>query len=217
MSKNTRTRILLTAVAALLLVVVAVGGTMAWLADTTTEVTNTFSPAGIDINLDETWNDSEDVDKDGITEEWIMQMIPGTSKAKDPIVSVEKTTTVDIYLFVKFNETVDENYLTYTNALTAADSGWTELETGVWYRPVTAAEIAAGTECEGCRDNGILHWHLLVGDIVSVADTVGANTDNITGGEMTWTAYAIQQMGSNNTVMEPAAAWAALKTQEGIQ
>lgn len=45
MSKNTRNRILLTAVAALLLVAVAVGGTVAYLNATSNAVVNTFTPS----------------------------------------------------------------------------------------------------------------------------------------------------------------------------
>ena len=198
-------KILALALAAVLLVAVSVAGTLAYLADYTQPVLNTFSPAGIDINLDETETG------------WTMQMIPGTSKAKDPIVSVEKTTTVDIFLFVKFEETVDENYLTYESTLTG--NGWALVdgETNVYYRPVTADEIKNGIACTDCRDDGLAHWHLLADDEVSIADNVGANLDQIPGGTMTWTAYAIQQMGSNNIVMSPEDAWAALKTQESVQ
>ena len=53
MSKNTRTRILLTAVAALLLVAMTVGGTLAWLQDTSDTVENTFTASNIDVELDE--------------------------------------------------------------------------------------------------------------------------------------------------------------------
>ena len=76
MSKNTRNRILLTALAALLLVTLTIGGTMAWLVDTTTEVKNTFTTAKVDIILDETQTDRN------------FEMIPGTVYPKEPYVTV---------------------------------------------------------------------------------------------------------------------------------
>lgn len=205
MSKNTRNRILLTAVAALLLVCVAVGGTLAWLVDQTSPVVNEFTATGIDIDL------TEDKDDDN---KWTMEMIPGTSKAKNPTVIVEKATTVDIILFVKFDNHAPEA-LTYTSNLSSAN-GWTngtanDIGTDVWYRKVSAAEIKAGTTCTltGCTESGTLHWHLLA-DVVTpntadgndcgsvmVANTItkDATTNQIAGGTMTWTAWAIQQAG----------------------
>jgi len=161
MSKNTRTRILLTAMAALLLVTMAVGGTLAWLADTTTAVTNTFDATGIDITLEES------------NTPWTMEMIPGTEKAKDPKVTVEDKTDVDIILFVQFTETVDEAYLTYTSTLTK-ENGWDyDADNNVYYRLVPAADVAKDFACSetGCTDKDV-HWHMLAGDKVSVAGSV---------------------------------------------
>ena len=185
MSKNTRTRILLTAVAALLLVVMTVGGTLAWLADTTTAVTNTFDATGIDISLEES------------NTPWKMEMIPGTEKAKDPKVTVEDKTDVDIILFVQFTETVDEAYLTYTSTLTEAN-GWEYDDTNkVYYRLVSATDVAKDFACseKDCTDKDV-HWHMLAGDKVSIAGSVTKNGENaIPGGTMTWQAWAIQQTG----------------------
>lgn len=185
--KNTK-RILLAAVAALLLVAVSVGGTLAWLVDNTAPVTNTFTAAGIDIDLTET------KDADG---NWTMQLIPGTTKTKDPVVKVIRThvdeetgatvqgTDVDIYLFVKFVDTMAGTCLTYESNLNVAN-GWTKLEgvegvDDVWYRVVPATE-----------ENPV--YHLLKDDIVSVEDTVEKTATNVSG-SMTYTAYAIQTEG----------------------
>ena len=196
-------KILALMLAALLLVAVGVGGTLAWLADTTEEVKNTFTAAGIDITLEET---------EGLVDnKWEMQMIPGTSKAKNPIVTVEDATTVDIILFVQFTETVNEDELTYTSTLTA-NNNWTWDETNnVWYRLVSAADVAKEFTCteNGCQDKD-LHWHMLADDKVEVKNTVTANT---TGGEMKWQAWAVQQTGfvTGTTVTDVAAALAAAK------
>lgn len=110
MSKNTRTRILLTAVAALLLVTMAVGGTLAWLTDTSDEVTNTFTPTTLSVDLTETGIDNEG-NKD-------FEMIPGKTLTKDPKVSY--TTDVDAYLFVKITESANlDEFIEYTIA-----DGW---------------------------------------------------------------------------------------------
>lgn len=193
-------KILALALAAVLLVAVGVGGTLAWLADTTEEVKNTFTAAGIDITLEET---------EGLVDgKWEMQMIPGTSKAKNPVVTVEKATTVDIILFVQFTETVNEDHLTYTSTLTDVN-GWTyDEQKKVYYRLVSAESVKTGTVvCDLCTDTD-LHWHMLAGDEVEVKNTV---TENTTGGEMKWQAWAVQQTGfvTGTTVNDVAAALAA--------
>lgn len=79
MSKNTRNRILLTALAALLLVTLTIGGTVAWLTAQSGEVTNTFTPSDINITLDE-----------NVPADRTAKMIPGATIAKDPFVTVQE-------------------------------------------------------------------------------------------------------------------------------
>ena len=127
MSKNTRNRILLTAVAALLLVTMAVGGTIAWLQDVTTPVVNTFSTTNVDIKLTET--------------ERTYEMVPGADIAKDPKVTVIKNSEA-CWLFVKVEELNntygDANTKILTFDPTAEKYGWTIVpgETNVWYKQV---------------------------------------------------------------------------------
>ena len=64
----------------------AVGGTIAYLTDTTDPVTNTFTVGKVDITLTETFN--TDTDNDGTNDAWKAQLIPGTTYAKDPVVTV---------------------------------------------------------------------------------------------------------------------------------
>lgn len=204
MSKNTRNRILLTALAALLLVTLTIGGTMAWLVDTTGEVKNTFTTAGIDIDLTE-------------TKKGPYKLVPGQKHNKNPIVSVVRDTTdVDIYLFVEFTETNNPStYLTYTSTLTAAN-GWTQgtgtgeggngIPTNVWYRTV-AANATTTCSVEGCTTNP--HWHLLDGDTITVKDTVTKeNMATAATAQLAYKAYAIQK---DNTGTE-AEAWTKLTT-----
>lgn len=215
MSKNTRNRILLTALAALLLVVVAVGGTVAWLTDRSEQITNTFTTAGIDIELKETNKPDGTVVEDGVSD-WSAQLIPGEKYAKNPVVSVLKETDVDIWLFVKYDENninpEGKAALSYTSTLSETDSGWTQgtgkgdggngLPTDVWYRTVEANTIATATKGT-CCDLEVLHWHLLKDDMVSIVDEITKDQIADGSGTMTWTAYAIQKTGFDSA----AQAW----------
>lgn len=172
-----------------------VGGTVAWLVDSTETVTNTFTAAGIDITLTETYN--TDTDDDDKNDAWEAQLIPGKEYTKDPMVAVVRPTTdVDIYLFVKFEETNNPaTYLTYISTLTK-DNGWTqgngtEIPNNVWYRTVKA-------------DDDAISWNLLVGNKVTVKDLQKNQmpNENLLP-SLTYTAYAIQTEGS----ADAATAW----------
>ena len=120
-----------------LVVGVVAGGTIAWLVDKTGTVTNTFTVGDVNVELTET-----DVGANG--GEKTFQLIPGTSYAKDPEVTI-KANSVDCYLFVRFDEVNDPSkYLEYTSTLAAP--GWTQLTgakdtkgkpVNVWYREVS--------------------------------------------------------------------------------
>jgi len=214
MSKNTRTRILLTAVAALLLVVMTVGGTLAWLVDTTDEVKNTFIASDIAIKLEETANNFTDIDEDGIDDAWVKQIIPGTTVTKDPVVTVVRPeTSVDIYLFVKYvkteNGTTDGvEYLQFTNNL----DGWNKVtgETNVYYKEIAvgaeAADVGACTDAD-CAKKDTLHWHLIDDDQVTFNSALTADDTDSASITMTYEAWAIQKDGVG-TVAE---AWAKVK------
>ena len=79
----------------------AVGGTIAYLTDTTDPVTNTFTVGKVDITLTETFN--TDTNNDQKNDAWQAQLIPGTTYAKDPVVTVTNDSE-DCWLFVKFEE-----------------------------------------------------------------------------------------------------------------
>lgn len=82
---------------ALTLVLVGViGGTVAWLTDTTESVVNTFTDSDIDITLEETTGED-------------YKMVPGYTISKDPQVTVE-TSSEKCYLFVKLEKS--ENLMT---------------------------------------------------------------------------------------------------------
>jgi len=186
MSKNTRNRILLTALAALLLVVAAVGGTMAWLQADTDEVVNTFTPAAINVSLTETMKPDGTIVESGVTD-WTAQLIPSKEYKKNPTVTVTAgEDNVASYLFVKV-EGADEvkNYLDFT--LFYEEGGDTRTWTPVTGHPgVYYTEIAANAATQTIE--------LIKNNTVTVKDLTTATMASADV-ELTFQAYIIQQYG----------------------
>lgn len=179
----------------------AVGGTIAYLTDTTGPVTNTFTVGEVDITLTETFN--TDTNSDGANDVWKAQLIPGTTYAKDPVVTVTGNSE-DCWLFVKFEQNGNPaTYLTYTSNLTT-ENDWTQgdgtdIPANVWYRAVNKADP-------------IKSFQLLAGNstyptgCISVKDTV--TNDNMaaaSNAQLVYTAYACQKAN-----MSAIDAWAAV-------
>ena len=208
-------RILLTICMMALVAVVSIGGTLAWLTDSSEEVVNTFATSGIDIKLTESDYDKtsgefiqNDVENHSETD---YQLIPGKAYPKDPTVTVDcDTTNVDIYLFVKFDavNNVGEDastYLTYEH-IWETDSNWKKLDgvegvNNVWYREVLDSETSA--EYSLIKDETVTVKSNLVKTGETAENTVEMPTDKLT---MKYTAYAVQKEGSANA----AEAWAKI-------
>lgn len=167
--------------AAALLVVGVVGGTMAWLTDKTDPVVNTFSTSDIQVELTET--------------EETYKMIPGHTIHKDPVAKV-LANSEDCYLFVELEKSANfDDYMEFTMA-----EGWTALPNvaGVYYREVSSA-----------RDDQ--SFPVLDNNTVTVKGTVTkammetAKTANPT---LTITAYASQLHKNASETFTPAQAWA---------
>lgn len=172
-------KILVPVVATLMLLSCMVGGTLAYLVDTTEKVENTFTVGNVDITLDE----SEDLD---------LKMVPGKELTKDPTVTVEADSE-DCWLFVKVEESENlDEFISW-----AVNDGWTVLEgkNGVYYREVKASD--EDQEFTVLKDN-----------TVTVLGTVTKeDLDELTGETLptlTFTAYAVQKDGFDTA----AAAWA---------
>lgn len=195
--------------AAVLLLVLAlgIGGTLAYLTSTPDAVTNTFTVGKVSITLVEHAYSTSNPTTLTATESKAQtyKLIPGTTYAKDPTVTVEKGSE-DCYLFVKLEKLHNpDTYLEYTNKLTDGTSGWTALEdvTNVYYRKVTRD-----------ADNDQT-FALINGNQVTVKSTLDNNnlisiTEN-TQPQLKYTAYAIQESGFTTA----SAAWSALQTQIG--
>ena len=170
----------LTVVIALVLVVVmSVAGTVAYLTASTGPVVNTFTVGNIDITLTETTTD--------------FKMVPGSDIAKDPKVTVVGGSEA-CWLFVKVEEsTVLDDYVTYAIA-----DGWTELTgfSGVYYREVAASE-----------SNQV--FSVLANDKVTVNSDVtkgmmdALGEENATQPTLTFTAYAVQK----DNIADAVTAW----------
>ena len=178
---------LLIAVVVLITAVLSVGGTLAWLTDSTDSVTNTFTASKIDITL------TEDA---GRTASYEFKMLPGADITKDPKVTVKKDSE-DCWLFVSIAETDNfDDFMTYDVA-----DGWTALSgvTGVYYREVTASTTADQA------------FSVLAGDKVMVNNDVdGTAMEALTAEtypKLTFTAFACQKAGIGSA----AAAWAEVQ------
>lgn len=174
-------KLLASVVAIALVACCVIGGTLAWLTDKTDPITNTFTVGNVDLTLTETTSD--------------YKMVPGSTIAKDPTVTVTAGSE-DCYVFVKVEKSANlDSFIDYSVDTTK----WTALDgvPGVYYREVSGAEI--GTEIS-----------VLTNDQVTVKTSVTKNMmDAITEGTatkptLTFTAYAVQSEG-----LDVDEAWAA--------
>lgn len=174
------TKTLIVALAVMLVVGCAVGGTLAWLTDTTGPVVNTFTVGNIDIDLAETTTD--------------YKMVPGATISKDPKVTV-KSGSEACWLFVQVTESDNlSSFISYT-----VDSNWTALSgvSGVYYREVAAA--TADVEFSVLTNNQVT-----VKDTVTKAMMDAITNQTATAPTLTFKAYAVQKAG----VATAADAWA---------
>lgn len=162
-------KILVLSLAAVLLVAVSIVGTYAYLTDVSGEVTNTFAPSNINVELAESTGNS-------------YKFIPGVNITKDPTVTV--TTDIDAYVFVKIEE--DENWPEV--ATYSASTAWTAL--GDNYPGVYYTTVSGQTEPHNIG--------VLANNTITVPATMDADDmpeGNVT---LKFTAYACQQGGFAN-------------------
>lgn len=177
----------------------AVGGTLAWLQDTTSPVTNTFTAGEVDITLKESPYHA-DTNTYGTPDENVQNQypaIPGATYKKDPVVAVREGSE-DCYLFVKFERSKDANtYLTYTSTL-VEDGSWKKISTTeddnviteVWCRVVKKADTTRSWEM--LADLGEKNY----GEDITLEINPNAVTNSTmakaSAQSLKWTAYAVQ-------------------------
>ncbi len=169
-------------VAALVLIIgCGVGGTVAWLTDSTDEVVNTFTLGDVSITLAETTG----------TE---YKMVPGEKITKDPIITVTQGSE-KCYVFVEITAGNNfSDYMTYSPA-----TGWIQLNaSNVYYQVVDASSAEVSLPV-------ILNNEISVKTIVTreMYEALGTNIP-----KLTFKAYAVQYSGFENN---PAGAFDAVK------
>lgn len=195
--KNSGKKMFVAMLAIALLIGCTIGGTIAWLMDTTPTVTNTFTVGDVEITLVESPYDNANktygTPAEGVTNTY--PLIPGNTYKKDPKVSVTANSE-DCYLFVKLDKVNNpDTYLTYT----LNTEGWTALqgEDGVYYRSIIKSEKEQSWDLLTADTNGIT---------VTVKDTIVRNgtatNDTVdmptAAPQLVFTAYAVQS--ANRTV-----------------
>ena len=208
-------RILLTMVAAMLLVVMSVGGTLAYLQSTSEKVENTFTVGKIKITLDEA-----DVDEEGkviagadrvIKNEY--KLMPGHTYVKDPTVHVQPDSE-ESYIRIK----VTINKIAELKAIFGADflpqyfvEGWNN---SIWNTTGVITENADGTntyefwyhKTVSTEDKTtVLDLEPLFTDIVIPGDVTNTQINTLEGLKIDIIAHAIQK----DTFATAADAWKA--------
>ena len=175
-------RIVLTMCLLIVVCVASIGGTIAWLTDSTGEVKNTFTASDVDIDLTETKPENKTA-----------KMVPGVTIEKDPTVKVYADSEA-CWVFVKIEKSTDKDFDDYMTFEIA--DGWTELTagSGIYYREV------ADTDADQT-------FAVLTDNMVTVKNTVTKNMmDAVTDNNkptLSFTAYAIQKEGFSTA----SAAW----------
>ena len=197
---------LLTLCAALLLVSMTVGATVAYLTANTAVVTNTFTVGNIQIGLDEAkcdLNGKVIADAGRVTQNQY-KLFPGHTYTKDPIVYV-KAGSEACWVFVKVEngisgiESTDQGYVNIANQI--ANNDWQQLTiddapvAGVYFYK----NIVDASEEDADIQKPVFQNFKLKGDLDYNALTANANK------QITIDAYAVQADGFTSA----AAAWAA--------
>lgn len=169
----------LTVIIALVLVVVmSVAGTVAFLTSQVT-VTNAFTVGNVTITMDEAKVDVYGV-KDGDTRVTTntYRLIPGHTYIKDPVIHVDADSEA-CWLFVKVENALDGKEGTKTIAAQMSEKGWTATATG-------SNIYAYSTKVNGGAEVPVFDT-FTVGGAVDVSSLEGA--------KIVVTAYAVQADG----------------------
>ncbi len=196
--------VLIMVVAMVLVAVVSVGGTMAWLTAESSEVENTFTVGNINITLDEEDTDDSTPNAGRDTEN-TYKVIPGEVIDKDPTVHVVQGSE-KCYVFVKVVNTVRVN-----GNVVATPNINAEGSTAKWLKvgTVTDGEVYVYTGTEETPvvvDAGSEAKNLVVFTKVTIADTV-TKTDvtTLNNTKITVDAYAHQSEKTTYAVALAAA------------
>ena len=196
MTKRTRSlKRTVVVLSVVLVMLLGVAGTMAYLQDATDPVVNTFTPSDVNITLTES-----------MPTDYTAKMVPGATIDKDPKVAVVAGSEA-CYVFVKVDagngvklvaDATAADYITYGMA-----EDWTLVpgQTNVYYIAVDAAIAEAGKEFPVLADNQVQVLPTVTKAMMETAKTAKPT--------LTFTAYAIQ-MNHLPTGTDVASAWALI-------
>ena len=207
-AKNNKTKT--TVIATALALVLALGGTIAWLVSADGTVRNEFDPNRVKVELTETGTD-----ENGVNDSF--DIIPGTEQPKDPKISATADCPAYVYAIVKDNT---HDLVDYEIA-----EGWTEatgLTKVVTGKDKDGNEISIDPTAEGVTvyyrevsgtDEDFEHgpWSVLKGDKVSYSSDLtnedmysnDGTTPKYDDISLVFSAYAVQKTPFN----DPAKAW----------
>lgn len=187
----------------------AIGGTLAWLIDTTSEVKNTFTVGDINIELWEHNYESDTLGSDTVTGNDNYKMIPGDTLPKDPYVIV-KANSEACWLFVKVEKSGNfDDFMTCDIA-----DGWTQLTVDAEGNAITDLVYYRNVDATG--DNDSNPFYILESNKVTVngevtKDKLSALTsEGVEHPTLTFTAYAVQSdnvVDKNNNDTAADEAW----------
>lgn len=177
-----------------------IGGSLAWLADDTQAVVNTFTTSDIEVTLAETTSD--------------FQMVPGHTISKDPKVTVTATSEA-CYLFVKVDESTNlDDYIKYE-----IDSAWTALESvdGVYYMEIedeSKKGVPYSILGSGSATFEDVNYSWTIDEVLVKPTVTKTMMEDLTTNKptLTFTAYAVQLYKNNTEKFTPAEAWALAQT-----
>ena len=195
--RNNSTKIIPLLLALALLVCCGIGGTVAWLIDSTEAVTNTFTIGDINLTLVESpynaannsyGNPVQSTRENPLTNSY--PLIPGNSYKKDPKVTV-LANSEDCYLFVRMEKIGNpDNYLDFT----FNEDGWTTYngEEGVYYREVSKSASDQSWDLLKKIDGD---FTIKVSDKIVKAGTASGDYIDMPANnpEIKFTAYAVQK------------------------
>lgn len=189
-----------------------IGGSLAWLQDSATPVTNTFTTSNIGVTLTETTKD--------------YKMVPGHTISKDPIVTV-KADSEDCWVFIKVTESKEPDldaYIDYDIDL----NNWTLLEESVdkdgneesvYYCKATDITDDRNIKVLGYTDtSNVFHSE----EVLVKSTVTKVMMDNIYSGKvneptLTFQAYAAQLYKNNNTEFTVEEAWDIVNSEGNVQ
>ena len=208
MTKMKTRKTLLMVLSLVLVAVVSVAGTLAYLTRSTDPVVNTFTVGNIKIDLEEhplKEGSTSEIDTTADTVKAVdgYKLVPGADLQKDPFVTVEANSE-NCWVFVKVEEI--NNYVGEVPYVTyAIGEGWTEL--------TSAADTTNHVRVFYRTTNYVLNaeevtYHVFANDKVTANNFTKEMADLITENnqpQLKLTAYAIQESADFN---DAAGAWA---------